>query len=264
MGNREITIISPPLPLLPLERQVSSLTFFNLTYLIWYPTDSGKIVNFPEFTQHIFRTILNNLPITCHYCDQYSCISPPDKLDLSRALKLARVLHKDITSNIFCWQEKFGNRTLTTIRNAPLDKTADVSPVYRLTISFSFFYREILYIPHREFILFSLPADYDRLLIELKKVFGDFVERYSSQEVHILVTLQQFQGIQRGFISGIIPIAYQIGTAVGYNYDPVDWSWVDNDPIRDPSNRFFIGLSLFVYINIYNIIINDILIFISL
>lgn len=237
----------------------------DLTTFMWYSSERGQIKFFPEVTQHIYRRVLVDLPIVCRYCDQYTFINPNEKLDKSLAFKVARRLHKDITVNLCRWENRLIRNKSYKIGTPELDLVPGNDPVYRLTICFSFLFYEILYVPHREYILFSLPQDYDKLLDALKKVFGDFVERYASRYVYILVTLQKFEGIEKGFISGIIPIAYEIGSTVGYDYDPVDWTWVDRDPIRDPSSPlFFISLSFYIYFLNINLVIWDCLFMVSL
>ena len=106
MDKRSILIISPPFPLSPNERQVYSLTFNDLSFLLWYETTYGQVSEFPQRTQHIFRFILSQLPIVCHNCDLYTCISPREKLTLKGGRKLARIIHTDITQNLYRFIEK--------------------------------------------------------------------------------------------------------------------------------------------------------------
>lgn len=245
MTERAIVILSPPFPLLPNERQVLSLTFNDLTRLIWYEALYGRVAQFPEITQDIFRYIVQNLPPVCQRCDIYSCISTPEKLTLRIGLHLARIIHKDITQNLFRFLEKTYRYKRNRLEKSLLDFNPNQAIPYRLTISFAYMTHGVIDIPHRGFIFFSLPEDHDLLLEELNKLFEEFDYRFYFRPVHILVTLEQFKGIPKGFIRGIVPIEYALNALVSYNYDPVDWSWVDNEPFRDPSTQFF---SFFVFI----------------
>lgn len=252
MDKRAIVIISPPFPLLPNERQVISLTFNDLPRLFWYEALYGRVSQFPEITQHIFRFIVKSLPPVCRRCDIYTCISTPEKLTLSIGLNLARLIHKDITQNLYRYLEKIYKTN--KLEENFLDLTSELTVPYRLTISFAYMTDGLIDIPHRGFIFFSLPEDSTLLLDELNKLFEEFDYRFYFRPVHILVTLERFKNIPKGFLRGIVPIEYALGAIVNYDYDPVDWSWVDNKPFRDPSTQFFSFFSTIVII-IINIII---------
>lgn len=239
MSKRAIVIISPPFPLLPNERQVISLTFNDLTRLFWYEALYGRVSEFPEITQHIFRYIVKNLPPVCQRCDIYTCISTPEKMTLSIGLNLARLIHKDITQNLYRFLERTYNIKTNKLEESFLDLTPELVVPYRLTISFAYMTHDLIDIPHRGFIFFSLPEDSALLLEELNKLFEEFDYRFYFRPVHILVTLERFKNIPKGFLRGIVPIEYALGALVDYDYDPVDWSWVDNKPFRDPSTQFF-------------------------
>lgn len=241
--KNSIVIVSPPLPLSPNEKQVQALIYNDLSYLLWYEPLNGLIHEFPLRTQPVFRYILNQLPIVCHYCDVYTCISTREKLTLKKGLQLAKIIHKDITQNTSRFADKIPRAKRRKSEVNFLDAQPALLPTYRLTISVAYIDQNVIYIPHREFLFFSLPYDDISLFEELNKLFEDFHERYSSREVHILITLKRFKHIKKGFLRGIIPMSYFLGSIVDYDFDPVDWSWVDNEPFRDPSTRFFMSVA---------------------
>lgn len=249
MSKRAIVIISPPFPLLPNERQVISLTLNDLTILLWYEALYGHVSDFPEITQHIFRFIVKDLPPICRRCDIYTCISTPEKLTLSIGLNLARLIHKDITENLFRFTHKISKTN--KLEENFLDLTYKLAIPYRLTISFAYMTDGLIDIPHRGFFYFSLPEDSTLLLDELNKLFEEFDYRFYFRPVHILVTLERFKNIPKGFLRGIVPIEYTLGAIVNYDYDPVDWSWVDNEPFRDPSTEFFSSFTVIIIISVF-------------
>jgi hypothetical protein len=242
ISKRALINFSPPLKLSPGEAQVLSLTYDDLTALHWYEAYYGLAAEFPQKTQHIFRYIIKHLPFACRRCDFYTCISPKEKFTLNIGINIAKIIHKDIKQNLYRFTYKIPKTKIIKAHDNALDLTHTLNIPYRLTICFAFDRHGVIDIPHREFIYFSLPEDTQALLKELQQVFEEFYERFYYPHIHILVTLEEFKNIKKGFIHGIVPIEYALGAIVRYDYDPVDWSWVDNAPFRDPSNHLFTSL----------------------